>query len=37
MLKGKNWKELVPESVAQFIEEIDGVRRLKGIIKTDKV
>ena len=36
MLKGKNWKTLVPESVARFIEEIDGIRRLRDLSKTDK-
>jgi len=36
MLKGKNWKALVPKSVTQFIEEIDGIQRLKDLTKTDK-
>jgi len=37
MLKGKNWKTLVPKSVAQYIEEIDGTQRLKDLNKTDKI
>ncbi len=37
MLKGKNWKQLVSKSVAQFIEEIDGVQRLRDLAKTDKI
>ena len=37
MLKGKNWKQLVPKSVARFIEEIDGVQRLRDLAKTDKI
>ena len=37
MLKGENWKELVPNSVAKFIEEIQGVERLKDLNKTDKI
>ena len=37
MLKTKNWKKLVPKSVANIIEEVDGVRRLKDLAETDKV
>ena len=37
MLKGENWEELVPKSVAEFIKEIGGVERLKDLTKTDKV
>ncbi|NWF87231.1 nicotinamide-nucleotide adenylyltransferase [Candidatus Bathyarchaeota archaeon] len=37
MMKGENWKKLVPKSVAIFIEEIDGVNRLRDLNKTDKV
>ena len=36
MVKGQNWKKLVPKSVATFIEKIDGLNRLKDLIKTDK-
>jgi len=35
MLAGENWKELVPSSVANFIEEIDGDARLQQLKKTD--
>lgn len=37
MLKGKNWKQLVPKSVARFIEEVNGVQRLRELAKTDKI
>ena len=37
MLAGENWKELVPSSVASFIEEIDGDARLRDLNKTDTV
>ena len=37
MLAGENWKEFVPKSVARFIEEIDGIVRLKDLSKTDTV
>lgn len=37
MLKGGNWEELVPKSVAEFIKEIGGVERLRDLTKTDKV
>jgi len=37
MLKGGDWRELVPPSVARFIEEIGGVERLRDLAKTDKV
>ncbi|MGQ9538850.1 MAG: nicotinamide-nucleotide adenylyltransferase [Candidatus Bathycorpusculaceae bacterium] len=36
MLKGGNWEELVPKSVAKFIKEIGGVERLKDLTKNDK-
>lgn len=36
MLEDKNWEELVPKSVAAFIKEIDGVNRLRDLIKSDK-
>jgi nicotinamide-nucleotide adenylyltransferase len=35
MLAGENWKELVPSSVAKFIEEIDGDAKLRQLNKTD--
>ena len=37
MLAGENWKELVPNTVAKFIEEIDGDARLRQLDKTDTV
>ena len=37
MLNGENWEELVPKSVAEFIKEIEGDRRLRDLTKSDKV
>jgi len=37
ILNGENWEELVPKSVAEFLNEIDGVDRLKDLTKSDKV
>lgn len=37
MLEGDNWKELVPKAVADFIDEIDGVNRLRDLARTDKI
>ncbi len=37
MLKGESWTELVPKSVADFINEIDGVNRLRDLAKSDKI
>jgi nicotinamide mononucleotide adenylyltransferase len=37
MLAGENWKELVPNTVAKFVEEIDGDARLRQLDKTDTV
>ncbi len=36
MLNGENWKELLPKSVAKFIEEINGVERLRDLNKDDR-
>lgn len=36
MIKGANWEELVPKSVASFIKEIDGVNRLRDLTISDK-
>jgi len=36
MLNGENWEKLVPEGVAEFIKEIDGVSRLRDLNKSDK-
>lgn len=35
MIANEDWKSLVPPAVADVIEEIDGVGRLKQISKTD--
>lgn len=32
MFEGKDWRALVPECVADIIEEIDGVRRIKELM-----
>jgi nicotinamide-nucleotide adenylyltransferase len=37
MLKGENWTTLVPKSVADFINEIDGVNRLRDLSRTDEI
>lgn len=37
MLAGESWRDLVLGSVADFIESIDGVGRLRALTKTDKV
>jgi nicotinamide-nucleotide adenylyltransferase len=37
MLKDESWKTLVPKSVAAFMKEIDGINRLRDLIKSDKV
>ncbi|MGB9915189.1 MAG: nicotinamide-nucleotide adenylyltransferase [Candidatus Bathyarchaeales archaeon] len=37
MLKGENWTTMVPKSVAAFINEIDGVNRLRDLNRTDKI
>jgi nicotinamide-nucleotide adenylyltransferase len=37
MIAGENWKELVPSSVANFIEEIGGDVRLQELNKRDTV
>lgn len=36
MLKGQDWKKLVPKTVAAIVQEIDGTNRLKDLQKTDK-
>ena len=35
MLKGENWEELVPKSVARFLEKIDCVTRIRELTKKD--
>jgi nicotinamide-nucleotide adenylyltransferase len=36
MIRGEDWKNLIPKSVAAFITEIDGVNRLSDLAKSDK-
>jgi nicotinamide-nucleotide adenylyltransferase len=36
MLIDKGWEKSVPKSVAAFIEEIDGINRLRDLAKSDK-
>ncbi|MGQ9530051.1 MAG: nicotinamide-nucleotide adenylyltransferase [Candidatus Bathycorpusculaceae bacterium] len=36
MLKNKSWEKLVPKIVAEFIKQIDGVKRLRDLTKSDK-
>jgi nicotinamide-nucleotide adenylyltransferase len=36
MLKGEDWEELVPKSVAAFLKEIGGVNRLRDLARSDK-
>lgn len=37
MLVGESWTKLVPKTVADFINEIDGVNRLRDLARTDKI
>jgi len=37
MVKGDNWRELVPKAVGDFIDEVDGVNRIRDIARTDKI
>ncbi len=37
MLKGQSWEEFVPQNVAEFIKEIDGVGRIRALSKSDKL
>ncbi len=37
MVKGENWEELVPNSLSKFIRKIDGVNRLRDLMKSDEV
>lgn len=36
MLNEESWKELVPEAVVKVIKEIDGVKRLKDLARSDR-
>jgi len=35
MLDGKDWEELLPSSVVQFVKEIGGEERLRDLARTD--
>lgn len=37
MLNDERWEELVPNSVAECVKEIEGVQRLKDLLKKDRV
>jgi len=37
IIDGENWEELVPKGVAQVINEVGGVERLRDLAKTDKI
>jgi nicotinamide-nucleotide adenylyltransferase len=37
MLREENWTALVPKSVVDFINKIDGVNRLRDLARTDKI
>ncbi|MBU2560225.1 nicotinamide-nucleotide adenylyltransferase, partial [archaeon] len=37
MLEGKQWKKFVPKAVADVIEEVNGVGRIKDLAKSDKI
>ena len=36
LVKAENWEELVPKAVARYIKSIDGVERLRDLLKSDK-
>lgn len=37
MLKGRRWEELVPKSVAKFIKQIAGIKRLQELSRSDRI
>ena len=37
ILSNESWEELVPESVAEVIKEIGGIKRIRDLAMTDKV
>ncbi len=37
MLKDETWMQSVPRSVVQFINQIDGVNRLRDLARTDRI
>jgi len=34
-LKNKDWESLVPDAVVAVVKEIEGVKRLKDLARTD--
>ncbi len=36
MLKDDSWAKLVPKSVADFVRKIDGINRIRDLVRTDK-
>ncbi len=36
MLSGEKWEQFVPEKVVEIIKEIDGVKRIKNVAKSDQ-
>ena len=37
MLRGGGWEELLPESVAKYIKQINGINRLQDLSKSDRI
>ncbi len=37
MLDGEPWEEFVPKAVVDVVEEVDGIKRLKDLAKSDKI
>jgi len=37
MIQDESWEEQIPESVSKFIREIDGLKRLQELARSDKV
>jgi nicotinamide-nucleotide adenylyltransferase len=37
MLRGEKWEQFVPDMVVEIIKQIDGVKRLKTVAKSDQV
>ncbi len=37
MLEGEPWEDSVPKAVVDVIEEIDGVQRIRDLLKSDKI
>jgi nicotinamide-nucleotide adenylyltransferase len=35
MIEGENWRDLVPDPVAEVIDEIDGIKRIQRVAQTD--